>query len=83
MRVTTKDAERIKGLCRSQNNTNCYGCQYADDIYDFCPSTWNAPQLAADLLEARKLLKKAIDLLEYCNEDGVSDFLERTKEYAE
>ena len=39
--------------------------------------------LAADLIEARELLKKAIDLLEYCNENGVNDFLERTKEYAE
>ena len=38
---------------------------------------------ARDLLEARKLLKKAIDLLEYCNEDGINDFLERTREYAE
>jgi len=54
------------------------------------PENWHCPhgethvsKYAADLLEARDLLKKAIDLLEYCSEDPVNDFLEKTKEYAE
>jgi tRNA U34 5-carboxymethylaminomethyl modifying GTPase MnmE/TrmE len=38
---------------------------------------------ARELLEARVLLKKAIDFLEYCNEDAVNEFLEKTKDYAE
>ena len=37
---------------------------------------------ARDLLEARVLLKKAIDLLEYSKENGIEDFLDKSRDYA-
>lgn len=93
MRVTNEQAEKIKALCKSINNTNCYGCRYTDEKYEFCPSTRNAPQLAADLLEARELIKEMREMIafhvvqypgcecRYCTKER--ELMERTKEYAE
>ena len=64
MRVTNETANRISVLCKKQNETDsCYGCRYDDIKYEFCPATWNAPNLSLDLLDARKIIDEQTALI--------------------
>ena len=90
MRVTNEQAMKIKSLCRKESPTDsCNGCRYTDNSYDYCPSTWDAPSLAADLLEAQELIKEMrsfIEMLETLNSKEFNEhvrLLEKSKEYAE
>ena len=59
MRVSNKDVKNISALCQKvSGKDHCGGCKYDDDKYDYCPETWYASSLAADLLEARELIKE-------------------------
>ena len=100
MRITNEQAMKIKSLCRKESQTDsCNDCRYNDNSYDYCPSTWYAPSLAADLIDARELIKEMRSKLLVggiqATEDMtmfrsipvdveiIRDLIKRTKEYAE
>ena len=99
MRVTNERAQFYKELCPKDNGkqVNCYGCHYNEERYETCPSSWGSSLLAADLLEARELIKEmreelrevlvarehgeAKEMVFITNFAEIEAILERTKEY--